>query len=113
MRVKLITILFLIFLFGCIKEKHEVKTASVETVSMENYYSDLKQIINRDTLIALTGFNAYSYFIYRGQPMGYEYELLNLYAKHLGVHLKIKVLRNINDMFASLIQGKGDIIAQK
>ena len=111
MRVKLITILFLIFLFGCIKEKHEVKTASVETVSMENYYSDLKQIINRDTLIALTGFNAYSYFIYRGQPMGYEYELLNLYAKHLGVHLKIKVLRNINDMFASLIQGKGDIIA--
>ena len=111
MRVKLISILFLIFLLGCIKEKHEVKTASVETVSMENYYSDLRQIKQRDTLIALTGFNAYSYFIYRGQPMGYEYELLNLYAKHLGVHLKIKVLRNINDMFASLIKGNGDIIA--
>ncbi len=111
MRVKLISILFLIFLFGCIKEKREVKTASVETVSMENYYSDLQQIKQRDTLIALTGFNAYSYFIYRGQPMGYEYELLNLYAKHLGVHLKIKVLRNINDMFSSLIKGNGDIIA--
>ncbi len=111
MRVKLIFILFLFFLFGCIKEKPKEVSANIKAVSSENFYSDLQQIRERDTLIAITGFNAYSYFIYRGQPMGYEYELLNLYAKHLGVYLKIKVLRDIDQMFTTLLEGKGDLIA--
>jgi membrane-bound lytic murein transglycosylase F len=111
MRVKLIFILFVIFFTGCIKEKPQTKTKQSEVVQNIVYYSDLAQIQQRDTLIALTGYNAYSYFIYRGQPMGYEYELLNLYAKHLGVKLKIKVLRNITEMFRLLNQGKGDLIA--
>ncbi len=111
MRVKLIFILFIIFLTGCIKEKPQQKNKQSSVIQNAEYYSDLAQIQQRDTLIALTGYNAYSYFIYRGQPMGYEYELLNLYAKHLGVHLKIKVLRNITEMFQMLNQGKGDLIA--
>jgi len=111
MRVKLIFILFVVFLTGCIKEKPQAETNQSAVVQNTVYYSDLAQIQQRDTLIALTGYNAYSYFIYRGQPMGYEYELLNLYAKHLGVKLKIKVLRDITEMFRMLNQGKGDLIA--
>src|SRR6187399_1972894 len=44
---------------------------------------DLKEIQKRGKLVALTGFSNTSYFIYKGNPMGYEYELLSMLAKHL------------------------------
>ena len=33
--------------------------------------------ISEGVLRAVTGYDANSYFIYRGQPMGFEYELLS------------------------------------
>ena len=72
---------------------------------------DLPEIKKRGKLIALTRYNANSYFIYRGQPMGYEYELLHLFAEHLGVELQIKVPKTWPALFDSLNAGAGDIIA--
>lgn len=72
---------------------------------------DLEQIKARDTLVALTGFNSISYFIYRGQPMGYEFELLERFAQHLDVELKLKIVRDMDDIFGMLERGEGDIIA--
>ena len=37
---------------------------------------DWAQIKRRDTLTALISYNSTTYFIYKGEPMGYEYELL-------------------------------------
>ncbi len=72
---------------------------------------DLSNIFQKDTLVALTGYNAYSYFVYQGKPMGYEYELLKRFAKILDVELQIIVLKDINKMFEYLNKGKGDLIA--
>jgi len=72
---------------------------------------DLKEIIKRGKLIALTGYNAYSYFIYKGKPMGYEYELLQLLGKDLGVEVEIKVKSSIKEMIDGLNNFEGDIIA--
>ena len=71
----------------------------------------LEQIKKRGKLVALTGYNAYSYFIYKGKPMGFEYELLKRFSKRLGVDLEIKVVKNINEMFTNLENGDGDLIA--
>lgn len=73
--------------------------------------SDLDEIIARGYINALVDNNSISYFIYKGQPMGYEYELLNLFAEHIGVDLKIKVTSGVDRAIDQLNKGEGDIIA--
>lgn len=73
--------------------------------------SDLDDIVKRGYINALVDNNSVSYFIYKGQPMGYEYELLNRFAKHLGVDLKIKVTSGVDRAMDQLNKGEGDIIA--
>ena len=72
---------------------------------------DLNEIRERGKLIALTGYSATSYFIYKGEPMGYEYELLDLLARYLGVEMEIKIARDLDNIFNLLNGGAGDIIA--
>jgi len=72
---------------------------------------DLDDIVKRGYLNALVDNNSFSYFIYKGHPMGYEYELLQLLAKHLNVSLKIKVTSGVDRAFEQLNTGEGDIIA--
>ncbi|MFM7858237.1 MAG: transporter substrate-binding domain-containing protein, partial [Flammeovirgaceae bacterium] len=55
--------------------------------------------------------NSVSYFIYRGKPMGYEYELLQHFAHHLKVKLKIKVISGVEEAIDQLNKGKGDVLA--
>jgi membrane-bound lytic murein transglycosylase F len=73
--------------------------------------NSLERILERGTLIATTDYNSTNYFIYRGEPAGYQYELLKAYAKHLGVDLEIVVNNNLNDAFEDLQSGKVDLIA--
>jgi membrane-bound lytic murein transglycosylase F len=72
---------------------------------------DLDAIKSRGYLNALVDNNSTSYFIYKGVPMGYEYELLQLFAKHLGVGLKIKVTSGVERAIEQLNNGEGDILA--
>ena len=77
----------------------------------EQEHFDLAQIKDRGKIIALTDNSTTSYFIYKGAPMGYEYDLLSLLAEHLGVDLEIVVVKNMDEIIDMLITGKGDIIA--
>ncbi|MFC2084472.1 transporter substrate-binding domain-containing protein [Bacteroidota bacterium] len=72
---------------------------------------DFDKIKERGKLIAITGFNAYSYFIYKGQPMGFEHDLVTKLADYLGVEVEFRVVKNIQMMFDMLNQGEGDLIA--
>ncbi len=72
---------------------------------------DLAEIRQRGKLIAITGYNSLSYFIYKGKPMGYDYELLKLFADDLGVDLELVVVHDLDSIFYYLNNGLGDIIA--
>lgn len=72
---------------------------------------DLAQIRERGFLQAIVDNNSVSYFIYRGQPMGYEYELLQNLARYLKLELKIKVISGIENAIDMLNKGEGDLIA--
>src|SRR5687768_3071735 len=72
---------------------------------------DLDAIVKRGYINALVDNNSISYFIYKGQPMGYEYELLALLAKELNVELKITVTSGIERAIEQLNKGEGDVIA--
>jgi len=87
-------------------QKKNVDEDTVQTVNI-----DWEQIKERGKLKAITSYSSTSYFIYRGQPMGYEYELLERLADHLDVELEIVVADNLNDVFEMLKKGEGDLIA--
>ncbi len=72
---------------------------------------DLETIVKRGVLTALVDNNSFSYFIYKGRSMGYEYELLKLLADHLKVDLKIKLISGVENAIAQLNSGEGDILA--
>lgn len=72
---------------------------------------DLEQIRERGFLQAIVDNNSISYFIYRGQPMGFEYELLQSLTKFLKIELKIRVISGIEQSIDLLNTGEGDLIA--
>lgn len=72
---------------------------------------DLPGIMERGRLVAITSYSPISYFIYHGEPMGYEYELLKMFGDHLGIKLEIKLARDLEEMIRMLEKGEGDLIA--
>lgn len=72
---------------------------------------DLPAINQEGKLRALVAYSATSYFLYRGQPMGYEYELLERLAEELGLVLEIKVASDLDDMLEELNTGQVDLVA--
>jgi membrane-bound lytic murein transglycosylase F len=77
----------------------------------KSYSFDLDSIKSRNKLVALVDNSTTSYFIYKGRPMGFEYELLERFTKHIGVELEVKVVYNLDSMMHYLNQGIGDVLA--
>jgi len=72
---------------------------------------DLPQIIEQGKLIAITDYNSTNYFIYRGQPMGYQFELLQDLADYLNIRLEVVVSNDLEETFNCLRMGDCDLIA--
>ena len=73
---------------------------------------DLADIVERDTLVALTTYNSTSYFLYRGSPMGYEYELLKDFADEAELTLVMQVVPRDSILYY-LNTGRGDVAASR
>lgn len=71
---------------------------------------DFKEIKEEGVIRAITIYNSTSYFLYRGEPMGFEYELVKQLADDLDLRLEVIVAQNVNHLFDLLNEGKGDII---
>ena len=52
-----------------------------------------------------------SYFLYRGEPRGFEYEMLTLFAEEHNLELRIQTTANIENMFDSILYGSTDLVA--
>jgi len=94
--------------FTCEETPENNKNIAVEEPALKR---DLAEIKKEGKLKALTVYSGTSYFLYRGKPMGYEYELLKRLAKHLDVELEIIVAKNIDELINMLNRGEGDILA--
>lgn len=88
-----------------------VLTTNCGTKEAEPDLWDLPQIQQRDTLNVLTMAGSMSYFIYRGEPRGYEYELLSHFAESQGLTLNIQVAPNESQLTEMLLNDEGDLIA--
>jgi membrane-bound lytic murein transglycosylase F len=72
---------------------------------------DLDSIRARGSLRVVTDFNSTSYFIYRGEPMGFHYELLKAFSDQIGVDLEIITENHLEEAFNMLHTGQADLLA--
>ena len=87
------------------------KATGTNDLSVELVQHDLEEIKAKGKLVALVGNSSSSYFIYRGRPMGFEYEMLLAFCEEIGVALEVVIPDDMNDLFNMLNSGKGDLIA--
>ncbi len=72
---------------------------------------DLGAITESGTLNVLVSYSSTSYFLYRGQPMGFEYELLQRMADALDLKLNLVLTDNLDSVFQQLNRGEVDLVA--
>jgi membrane-bound lytic murein transglycosylase F len=70
---------------------------------------DFDQIRKRRVLRVLLRNNAASYFLYRGELMGFEYELAREFADYHGLRLEVVVPPGYQELTTWLLEGKADI----
>ncbi len=74
---------------------------------------DLEEIRARGTLTVLAPYNSTTYFVYKGEPLGYEYELLREFAASQNLALKMVVVTDPKSLLPLLNEGEGDIAASR
>ncbi len=93
------------FIFSC---SHQKEISSPQT---NQHIRDLSEIREIGKLNVVTDFNSINYFIYRGQPMGFQYELLQELSDYLGIPIEVKVNNDLQKNFDELENGDIDLIA--
>lgn len=92
-----------------------VAVAIVLAVSCHRSVSDkmqhLVQGVYPDTLRVATLYSPTSYFIYREEPMGYDYGLVKRFTEDKGMELDLVIAHNLSSMIEMLDSGKIDLIA--
>lgn len=77
----------------------------------EHVAVDFDQIKQKKELTIITLYSSTSYFIYKEEPMGYDYDLAQDFCDHYGLTLKVKTAENVKKLIEMLNNGEGDLIA--
>ncbi len=114
-----VSLLWILLPLSCTQKADEEE---VEALAGDEFYrqiqsvkndtsNSLQMVLNRRKLIAVTNFNSLNYYIYRGETMGYQYEMLKSFATYLDVPVEIKVEPDLSKCMDLLYEGKVDLIA--
>jgi membrane-bound lytic murein transglycosylase F len=113
-QIKVFFISILILFLSCSQQNKKAENRPLKSNQNAEPFKtvkDLETIKENGILHAITIYSSTSYFLYKGMPMGFEYELLSRLAKNLGLELKITVAEDIDALFDMLNNGDGDLIA--
>jgi len=88
-----------------IELEHKIKNRPYDTIN------SFEIVTQRKKLIAVTNFNSLNYYIYRGETMGYQHDMLKAFADQLGLKLEIRVEPDLTKSMEMLYDGKVDVIA--
>ena len=94
-------------LAACQNKQAEKKDQQQEE---ETSFSDFDQIKAQGEITAITLYSSVSYFQYKMQPMGYEYEMMQDFADSHGLKLNVKVAENPTKLTEMLLNGEGDVV---
>ena len=71
----------------------------------------LHKIMKTGKITVITRNSPHCYYIYRDDPMGFEYELAKEFANYLGVELQVEIAENWEGMLPAIKKGKAALIA--
>jgi len=98
----------LLFSFSC--NSNDSRFRDVENLRPEKQ-TKLELIREKGRLKVVTEYNSISYFIYRGQPLGFQYEMLQELANYLDLELEVTVSNDLEKNFRDLREENVDLIA--
>jgi len=75
----------------------------------KHFVGDFDEIKKRRVLRVLLRNNAASYFLYRGELMGFEYELAREFANYHGLRMEVVVPPSYRELTTWLLEGRADI----
>ncbi len=107
--ISLISSLLILTFLSCTPNEKKVENIKVTQVETRN--TILKQIFAERKLVATTDYNSTNYYVYRGEPMGYQYELLKSFSDYIGVKLEIKIINDLESSFKCINDKECDMIA--
>lgn len=90
-----------------------VSCISGENQGNQENIPDLEGILQRGKIRVITLYGPLSYFNYKDNVMGYEYEFAQQLSQELGVEMEMIVAKNIANMIELLENGEGDLIAYR
>lgn len=102
--IRIVIYFSVLLLLSCISRDSKL-------IKSEDGVRDLAQILTEGKLVAVTDFESVNYFIYKGEPMGYQYEVLVSLAKNLGVQLELISGNDVDETLKMLKNGDVDIVA--
>ena len=102
---KIILLCSLFYLFSCSDTNSEKRIIDYPKASC------IDNITISNKLKVIMDYNSINYFIYKGKPMGFQYELVKRFADHLGVRLEVTVSNNLKESFNLLNSNNHHILA--
>ena len=103
-KILLIIVPVLLLLFFISKQKGGI-------FATKESKTDLSDIENRGTLVIATSNNASDYFLYKGEPQGFQLEVLEDLGTYLGLKVELLVCNNPTEILEYLRCGKCDMVA--
>lgn len=108
-------LIFLVILSSCVRRL----PLAYDDSTQKNGLNESSEIILRDystikqegKIRLLTRYNSNSYFLQRGLPRGFEYELVEAFAKENDLEVDVIILRADDNPYEMLKTGAGDIYA--
>lgn len=104
----LIATLIVLFTFASCTQKDTTDIILYNEATNSRTY---EEIAKSGLIKAAISYSPTDYFIYKGQPMGFQYEMMNRLAKFLDVELELVITQNQEEQLQLLKEGKVDIIA--
>jgi membrane-bound lytic murein transglycosylase F len=86
-------------------------TRQTQTQQEQEPATDFPQLKEKGEIVAVTLYGSTSYFLYRMEPMGYEYELIHDFATAHGLKLTVKVAESPPRLIDMLLSGEADVAA--
>jgi len=91
---------------SCVSSNND-ETSKTDTLLVDTVWQQIK---TTKKLVATTEYNSIDYFIYRGQPLGYSYELMKAFAQYIGVDLEVHLTDDIEKAQQELQQNKTQLL---
>lgn len=91
------SIIFLFLFLSCGHKKEQVP--------------DFQRIKEKGELTVITLNSSTSYFLYKDESMGYDYDLAKQFCDYYGLKLNVKVAENSTKLLEMLENGEGDLVA--